>query len=228
MNSEQHEAPSAQDVGEAFGIGFFGEMKICTGMFGIACERVQRVRWFEDRAGEDQRRRLPGGAGDREHGRGDDPAERAGQDDAEHGAPAADPERVGGFAQALGDEQQHLLGPRAISGSMMIASATEAGEPDCCLWLTSRPKTKSPMMIEGRPFIRSSVSRIRLAQPRSAGELGQEEGDEDADRHRDRGRDRDDRSDDARRDPAAGLPTSAASLIRKSSSSALAPRRTTE
>ncbi len=51
--------------------------------------------------------------------------------------------------------------PRAISGSMMIASAIEPAKPVCCLLgSTSRPKTKRPTMIEGRPFIRSSVSRI--------------------------------------------------------------------
>ena len=57
-------------------------------------------------------------------------------------------------------------------------------------------------MIEGRPFIRSSVSRIR---PGGAvpGELGQEERDQDPDRHRDRGRDRDDDAgaDELRADP---------------------------
>ena len=59
-------------------------------------------------------------------------------------------------------------------------------------------------MIEGRPFIRSSVEPDRRPAPAGAPrELGQEERDQDAERHRDRGRDGDDQrgADERRADP---------------------------
>ena len=61
------------------------------------------------------------------------PPSALGRIDAEHRAPAGHAERVGGFAQAVGDEQQHLLAAAGDQRQLMIASATEAAKPDCLL-----------------------------------------------------------------------------------------------
>src|SRR4051794_26174973 len=123
---------------------------------------------------------------------------------------------------------------RAISGTMMMASATAAANP---LWwwpATSGPNANSPMTTDGRPVMRSSASRIappaqrqadgdqpeearrqavegvergpaRAAGPR-AGELRHVDRDGHGERRGEqRGHAHDQRgADDRRRDPAAG------------------------
>ena len=64
----------------------------------------------------------------------------------------------------LGTSSSTSMLPRATSGSMMIARATEAASAVLLGGLTSRPKMKRPTMIEGRPFIRSRVRRIGPAK----------------------------------------------------------------
>ena len=89
-----------------------------TGMFGSAVPKMLIVVLLrEDRVGQEQRRGLAGCAGDGEHGAGEDPAERARQDDADDRAPAAHAERVRGVAQLAWDELQHLAASRARSAA---------------------------------------------------------------------------------------------------------------
>ena len=90
------------------GSGCSEYVKIRTGMFGSAFVTSVETAG-EDRAGEEQRRRLAGGARDRQHRAGEDAAEARRQDDAEHGAPAADAEREARLPQRGRHEQQHLL-----------------------------------------------------------------------------------------------------------------------
>ena len=82
---------------------------------------------------EDQRRGLAGGARDREHRRGDDAAERAGQDDASTERQRRRRARRRLRAGCSGTSSRTSWLPRAISGSMMIASATEPANADCLL-----------------------------------------------------------------------------------------------
>ena len=85
---------------------------------------------------------------------------------------------------------------------------------------------KRPMMIEGRPLMRSSAGRITRRRP-AIRELGQVEGGQDAERHRDRGRGVTITA--CRRSPGRFLPGADrfGFVVRKSRLSALAPRVTT-
>ena len=85
--------------------------KIRTGTFGRGWPKRVELEGvaLAERADQQDRCRLAGGAGDRKEGRGDDPAERGREDDRQDAAPAGDAERVGSFSLGAGDEPQHLL-----------------------------------------------------------------------------------------------------------------------
>ena len=149
------------------------------------------------------------------------------QDDADDGAPAADAERessprAGCWARARAPPAS----TRAISGSMMIASATPAAYRALLVAEDEQAededadhdRRQAVQDVEHEPDRRGASSARR--------ELARVDRDQDAERQRDRRRERDDhdRADDRVRDPAAGLAEAAGTFVKKSSVSALAPR----
>ena len=198
-------------------------MKIVTGMFGSASNGLRST----ESPSKTEQSRISGAVSPAARATASTVAVRIppsalGRITVEHRAPAADPERVGGFAHAVRDQQQHLLAAAGDQRQLDDRQRHRAGEAGLrAWWSTSRPKTKRPMMIEGRPFIRSSVSRIGAADA-AAGELGQVERDQDPERHRDQ------RSRSATIRPVptiAGPIPVGAPLVRKSRLSALGPAR---
>ena len=155
----------------------------------LTAEGVDRHRVGEDRAREDQRRGLARSACDGEHRGGQDAAARGRQHDAQHGAPVAHAQRVGRFAQAQGDEQQHLLGCSRDQRQHDDRERERAGE--AALVVADHEQPEDEQADEDR---RHSVQQIEGQSDRGLGpgprELGQIERDEDSQGHRDRGRHR--------------------------------------
>ena len=148
-----------------------------TGMFGIVPEQVERACWAEDAVDDQQRRGLAGGARDGEDRAGDDPAERRRQD---HGDASlrqrSTPSASAASRSAGGTSRSTSWVERAISGSMMIASAIDPANPESvCCGCDDQAEDEQPDTIVGRrPASGRAPRRSARAMPRArAGELGQ-------------------------------------------------------
>ena len=87
------------------------------------------------------------------------------QDDAERRAPAAHAERERRLALAARDEQQHLLRRAGDQRQHDDRERDRRRRRPLCWWpTTSRPKTNTPITIDGSPFSRSSARRIGWAE----------------------------------------------------------------
>ena len=96
------------------------------------------VRGVVDAVADQQRRGFAGRARDRQDRAGDDPARGAGRITPSTAAPAADAERVRGLAQAVWDEQQHLLARARDQRQHHDRQRDRAREPDSGPW---RPRS---------------------------------------------------------------------------------------
>ena len=172
-------------------------------------QRVPRVplhRGRVDRRDEQQRRRLADRARHGEHGAGDDPAQRARQDDAEHRPPAARPERQRAFALAARHQTEHLLRGARDQREHHDREAIRAREPVLLVSVDEQAEDEDRDHDRGQA-VHQVDHDLDSGTELRRGELVREDRDQHADRHGDQGGDADqDRgADDQRRDPAARL-----------------------
>ena len=158
------------------------------------------------------------------------PPAAAGRITRQHGAPAVHAERVGGLAQAAGDEQQHLLAGARDQRQHHDRQRDRAGEARLLVLRDhDQPVDEQPDhdRRDALHHVERELEDSRRARPR-AGELGQVEPGEDPQRQGDHRRCRDDLERPEQRvgDPAA-RPAPVGWWMTKPRLSAAAPRATT-